>query len=234
MSRMKLFRRAEVWIPTWQGWIAILCVPTVGMLIILTFAHPFLSKNQPIGGEYLVVEGWMNRRQIAKTADIFRSGSYREVIVTGGAISDGTYMRLHYPDFESVAEVGASQLRLFGIAEVHSVPRPAVHKDRTYSSALGLRKWLEDAGKKHVRLDIVASGAHSRRTLLLFKIALEGVADVGVIAFKPNGYDPDTWWSTSAGVRTMIGELIAYGYAKFLFYPSPGRDSETLFWKDNR
>jgi hypothetical protein len=185
--------------------------------------------NHPLGGEYLVVEGWMNRRQLSASADVFRNHGYRELVVTGGPIAEDSYMRLLYPDFKSMAEVGTKQLRSPGVSPVHTLPRPAVAKDRTYSSALALRKWLTESGQKNVRVDIVSSGPHSRRSQMLFRLALGGVADVGVISVKPQGYDPGRWWKTSAGVRTMIGELIAYGYAKFLFYPDPERDLKILF-----
>jgi hypothetical protein len=33
-------------------------------------------------------------------------------------------------------------------------------------------------------------------------------------------YNPKQWWRYSDGVREVIGESIAYIYAKFLFYPS--------------
>jgi hypothetical protein len=64
---------------------------------------------------------------------------------------------------------------------------------------------------------------------MLFKIALDGVAEIGVIATEPTGYDSSRWWTSSAGVRAMIGELIAYAYAKFLFYPNPEKDLKTVY-----
>jgi hypothetical protein len=54
---------------------------------------------------------------------------------------------------------------------------------------------------------------------MLFTLALDGVAEVGVIAMDPAGYDKGRWWTTSGGVRTVLSEMIAYVYAKFLFWP---------------
>ena len=68
---------------------------------------------------------------------------------------------------------------------------------------------------------------------MLFEAALKDVATVGVIALEPIGYAPQRWWTTSTGVRSLISELIAYGYAKFLFYPNPEVDIEKLFPKEN-
>ena len=229
MFKLALTRRAEVRVPTWQGWIVALGVPSICIVAVLLSVYPILNVNQPIGGEYLVAEGWMNKRALGKAAELFREGGYREMIVTGGRIPEASYLREFLPQFETVAEVGANQLRSLGISPVHAVPRPPVTQDRTYTSGLALRKWLVDTGRSNAKLDIVSTGPHSRRSLMLFKIALGDVAEVGIFGLTPRGYDPERWWTSSSGVRTMIGELLAYGYAKFLFYPNPQKDLLTLF-----
>ena len=33
-------------------------------------------------------------------------------------------------------------------------------------------------------------------------------------------YDPRHWWKSSQGVRSVLDEMIAYGYARFLFSTS--------------
>jgi hypothetical protein len=42
---------------------------------------------------------------------------------------------------------------------------------------------------------------------------------VGIIAVANPDYNPTQWWRYSDGVREVIGESIAYIYAKFFFYP---------------
>jgi hypothetical protein len=42
---------------------------------------------------------------------------------------------------------------------------------------------------------------------------------IGIYSIRPHGYDPEQWWSSSAGVRTIIGETIAYLYARLIFNP---------------
>ena len=233
MPELKLFKRRQVWVPTWQGWLVLCSLPALAIVSFLLLAYPLLNVNQPVGEGYLVAEGWMSKRQISDTVDLFRRGGYEAVLVTGGPIADGSYLRDLYPDFETSAEIGANQFLLSGIERVDAVPRPDVRKDRTYSSALALRKWLTDRGDVGSTLDVVSSGPHARRSWLLFEAALGDVADVGVIALEPSGYDPRRWWTTSSGVRSMIGELLAYGYAKLLFYPNPERDLKTLYSEGN-
>jgi hypothetical protein len=42
---------------------------------------------------------------------------------------------------------------------------------------------------------------------------------VGTLAIPDNEYDERRWWKTSEGVRTVIGEALAYVYARVLFHP---------------
>lgn len=229
MLNFHLTRRAEVRVPTWQGWIVVLGTPSICIVAMLLYVYPFLCVNRPIGGDYLVAEGWMSKQQLSRAASLFNEGGYREMVVTGGRIAEGSYLREFLPQFETEAEVGAHQLRSLGVSPVHAVPRPRVTQDRTYTSGLALRKWLVDTGRTHARLDIVSTGPHSRRSLMLFSLALGDIAEAGIHALKPQGYDPERWWATSSGVRAMIGELLAFGYAKFMFYPNPEADLLTMF-----
>lgn len=82
----------------------------------------------------------------------------------------------------------------------------------------------DDSNKKKV--DIVTRGHHARRSFILFQIALDGVAKVGVIAVPPYNYDPDYWYDSSAGFRSVIGEIIAYIYVKFIFSPESPKNRE--------
>jgi hypothetical protein len=52
---------------------------------------------------------------------------------------------------------------------------------------------------------------------MLYKEAIGEEIPVGIIAFEDREYDPKRWWKTSSGVRTVLGETIAYIYAKLLF-----------------
>lgn len=225
---MQLLQRKEVWVPTWQGWAAIVAIPGFVLFLFVTATYPFLAANEPNGQGYLVVEGWMSKSQLGDNIDLLSTGEYDAVLVAGGPISQGSYLKELYPQHETLAEVGASQFRSLGVENVHAVPRPQVQRDRTYHSGLAIRRWLAAAGTRDARIDVVSLGPHARRSWILFGAALSDVADVGVLAIRPANYDPDRWWATSAGVRTLLSESIAYCYAKFLFYPDPKADLRAM------
>jgi hypothetical protein len=68
-------------------------------------------------------------------------------------------------------------------------------------------------------INVLTAGAHARRTRLLYQKALGRNVTVGIIAASNPDYNPKQWWRYSDGVREVIGESIAYIYAKFFFYP---------------
>ena len=68
--------------------------------------------------------------------------------------------------------------------------------------------------------DIVTQGPHARRSRLLYEKAFGGDVEVGVIATEDPKYDPAHWWRSSEGVREVMSEAIAYGYARLFFHPS--------------
>ena len=73
-------------------------------------------------------------------------------------------------------------------------------------------------------LNVATEGPHARRTWLLYEKAFGGDAKIGIIAMQTGAYDPQHWWRYSAGVREVLGETIAYIYARFFFHP-PNPDS---------
>jgi len=68
-------------------------------------------------------------------------------------------------------------------------------------------------------INILTEDAHARRTLLLYQKAFGKNVAVGVISVSNPNYDPTRWWRYSDGVREVIGESIAYIYARFFFWP---------------
>jgi hypothetical protein len=85
--------------------------------------------------------------------------------------------------------------------------------------AVALKKELEREGVSTAKITVISFGPHSRRSRLLYQFAFGPSTQVGMIGVMPHDFDPDHWWRTSAGVRTVIGECIAYAYARLLFRP---------------
>jgi hypothetical protein len=69
-------------------------------------------------------------------------------------------------------------------------------------------------------INVLTEDAHARRTRLLYHKAFGKSVTVGIIGVANPDYDSTQWWRYSDGVREVIGESIAYIYARFFFYPS--------------
>jgi hypothetical protein len=54
---------------------------------------------------------------------------------------------------------------------------------------------------------------------MLFQKALGDDYNIGVTCLEPAAYDPAEWYKGSEGVRNVIGETLAYAYAKIFFHP---------------
>jgi uncharacterized SAM-binding protein YcdF (DUF218 family) len=183
--------------------------------VFLLNLGPFLSPTQPCGAKILVVEGWLPDYALDSTAVQLRRSSYSRIVVTGGVLELGSYLK----EYRTYADLGAATLRTIGIpdSQVLAVPAPFSRKDRTYVSACALAPWIKAQGIKS--FDVCSLGAHSRRTRYLFQKAAGDSTRVGVVAIDDAGYDNKKWWVSSQGFRTVSGELIAYLYVRLIFKP---------------
>jgi uncharacterized SAM-binding protein YcdF (DUF218 family) len=154
---------------------------------------------------------------MAQAVAEFRRNHYDRIYVTGGPIEAGAPLS----EYKTYAQRGGAVLSRLGISsnELQVVAAPWVRQDRTYTAALSLANWLRIAGVHMTKVNLITEDTHARRSRLLFQKALGKAVKVGVTAVPPGDYDPRRWWRSSVGVRSVIGETIAYGYARLFFWP---------------
>ncbi|MBC1218584.1 YdcF family protein [Nostoc sp. UCD121] len=213
--KIKLIKRQEMWTLTAQGWAIAIALIAYLIFFAITHVHSFLAVTSPIkSAEVLVVEGWLPDYAIQQALTEFKNGSYDLVITTGGSIEKGNYLS----EYKSFAEVSAATFEKLGLEseKVVAVPTPNVIKDRSYASAAEFYRWLSDSNLKLQSVNVFSLDVHTRRSWLLFRKILTPKIQVGAIAARTHDYDPNKWWVSSQGVRTIIDEGIAYIYARFL------------------
>ena len=213
-----MLTRKERWGLSARGWATIAFSIAALCYICFRYVHPFLAITEREDARVLVVEGWVH--DFASTAAVqeFKAGAYTEVFATGGPVA-GNYTS----DYDTLAHVGARRLESAGIApeRVHMVAAHVTGRDRTYSSAIALREWFLEHHSLVRNINVVTEGAHARRTRLLFHEAFGKECRIGIIAIPNPNYEAAHWWRYSEGVREVLGETVAYLYAKFFFYPPP-------------
>jgi len=212
-----ILRRKERWGLSWRGWLLVTSAGLVAAYLAFLNIHPFLAVTHRVNTNVLVVEGMVQQYAIRAAAAEFRSGSYEWIFTTGGPESgNGGYIN----DYYTSASVAADSLKKFGIRDdlVQMVPSRVFARERTYSSALALRDWFREHNLAIHSFNVLTQDCHARRTQLLYQKALGRNVTVGIIAVSNPHYDPKDWWCYSDGVREVIGESIAYIYAKLFSY----------------
>jgi uncharacterized SAM-binding protein YcdF (DUF218 family) len=225
-SRMKeprrfcgLLTRKESWGLSWRGRLVFVSAAVLIAVLLLLNIQPFLAKTQRVNANVLVVEGWIHEYAIRAATEEFRTGSYQKIFTTGGPLvgTDG-----YTNDFNTSASVGAELFKKAGVSDefIQMAPSHVAGRDRTYSSAVALRDWFREHNVAVRNINVLTEDAHARRTQLLFKKAFGSDVAVGIISVPDPDYDAKHWWRTSEGVREIVGESIAYIYARIFFHPS--------------
>ena len=222
MNRFRLTTVRERRGFTWLGW-GVLSGTLVALIILFTLTiYPFLALTRPAQGEVLVVEGWLPDYALEKVRDRFQDGNYQSLVTSGGELLVGSHLSRH----KTWAQLAAATLTAQGVPaeKIITASAPSVQKGRTYAAALEVKKQLAEKGLFPASLDVVSLGSHSRRTWIIYKMIFSPETKIGIYSIKSHDYDPERWWSSSAGVRAMISETIAYLYARLLFNPPASRE----------
>jgi hypothetical protein len=213
-----LQKRKEKWALTWRGRFVALAALAILAVIFVLKVHPFLAVTERVETQYLVVEGWIPNYALEESIAEFRSKPYVKIFTVGANPLSGVNVEKK----DSVAVGAAARMKWMGVSPdlIQPVPAHIKYRNRTYESALALRKWLEDNHEPVTSFNLVTVGPHARRSRLLFEKAFDGQVRVGIISVEDREYDPNHWWKYSEGVKEVIGEGVGYVYARFIFHPS--------------
>jgi|TARA_B100000315_G_C14460239_1_gene533390 hypothetical protein len=210
------------------GW-GVLSGVLVALIILFTVTiYPFLAPTQSVQGKVLVADQVLPDHALEKVQDRFRNGNYQLLVTSGGELSAlpavictliKTCRNGHISKYKTRAQLAAATLVLQGVPEekILIASAPSVQKNRTYAAALEVKKQLTEKGLIPRSIDVVSLGPHSRRTWRIYQMIFSPETQVGIYSIEPHNYNPERWWSSSAGVRTIIGETIAYLYARLIF-----------------
>ncbi|MDJ0729594.1 MAG: ElyC/SanA/YdcF family protein [Crocosphaera sp.] len=208
-----LFEYKPQWTFTLRGWLFLFFL-LISVLIGFTLSiHPFLSISHPIDADIMVIEGWVPDITIKGAIAEFKEKNYRLMITTGNEIGRGKYLS----DYKTFADLAAATAIALGLDpnQVVRVPNTTVEVNRTAASAEAVKQWLLGSDLEIKAINLYSYDVHTRRSWLVFRTILEPDIKVGAIAFSPPSSPP--WWKTSAGVKSVIVETIAYLYTKLIW-----------------
>ncbi len=214
---LTLIDRRDRWGLTLQGWLFGLTLMGVVLWGGVSQVHGFFAINQPLANpELLIVEGWVTDDNAKDAIQEFRSRpSYKAIITTGTKLPRGYYLS----EYKTFAELSRASLIKMGIPndQVIAVSAPGVPRDRSYTSAVALADWLkaEDPSRSYRSANLLSESVHARRSWTLFKRAIAGRIELGVISVPTAEYDGDRWWTQSEGFKRVLFEGIAWFYVTF-------------------
>lgn len=225
MRHITLCRKTQIWLPTIWGWLIFLIIICVSCVFVVRNIYPFLAPNDPVRAQILVVEGWLSPQELYQAVKIFKMGGYTLVATTGGPTD--------WPEtkYSNYAARAADYLAQHGVPSdvILVVPAPPSAQERTFLSAVMLRESARRLGLKLDAINLFSSGAHARRSRLLFKMALGSEVRIGVLTARPEDYNPDAWWRTSKGVESIVFQSIGLIWVKFCFWPGPPGSQQELW-----
>ena len=216
--RLGMIKYRLCWCLTVRAWVFLL-VSSCGIFWIgLTRAVSILSLCDRKCSDVLVTDGWLPDNYTASIFREFVSGRYKVLVITAMPLSKGSAVLGGETDAEltkaAMVKMGADPNQIEALSPLN------VERDRTYAGALCVKRWLSANGIHPFGINVLSVGPHTRRTRLLYEKAFGSAVPIGAIALPNSDYDPKKWWRTSAGVRDVVGEWIAYLYARFVFAPT--------------
>jgi hypothetical protein len=173
-------------------------------------ANQLLSVNKPVAANVLVVEGWMPDYGLQQSLDEFRKGQYEHLVTAGGPLEQGYFLS----GYGSYAHLAGATLKKLGLPgdRLIEAPAPESLRNRTFESVRSVRAKLNDRGIRIRGINVVSIGPHTRRSRLVYQRVFGRQVNVGVIAVAPRDYDPNRWWKSSQGVKSVFGEALGWAY----------------------
>jgi hypothetical protein len=219
-----LFRRRSLVLPTLLGWLLILAALVLVIGMLFRNMAVFLTVNEPVGADYLVIEAWMDKEELDQGLEYFEVNDFKKILLVGGPISNDFHgTETSYP--ERAAEYLQTQdLAQDMIAIVNS---PYSAQNQTFLNAVMAREWFKQEGVSLSHLDVFSSGVHTRRSRDLYQQAFGDQVAIGIVAAQPLNFDPAHWWRTNGTGKGVAVEFANWVLTKCCFHPGdPGSHLE--------
>lgn len=206
-ARRRWFRPVTILVPTLRTWVIAATVLSLLAWLAIRHVHDFLAPTRPLAGaKVLVVEASPTPGIVRYVKTLIDNEHYERVLFVGMPIDRLSPLAT----FGTDADLWVARLARAGVSpsSTEVIRLPAFSRHRTAHKALAVRRHLD--ARPVDRVDLVSPTTHARRSWLIYRRAL-APTEVGIRS-APQPYDPRAWWNSSAGVRAVIGELLALAY----------------------
>ncbi len=212
-----LINRRERWGLSIYGWIVIIILIILPVYLGFRNLYSILSPVQREKTDILVLEGFISDYVLQDAIEEFKNNHYTLLITTGTPLEYGDLLS-HYRNTARVA--GMSLIKLgFDSTKLVIIGTDEIKNDRTYNSAIKLKKWIRSNRPDVKAINLMTMSVHGGRSRLLFQAALGDSIRVGIISVENFYYGPHSWWKSSKGFRETMNEAIGYFYVRYFFRP---------------
>lgn len=223
MAKIQLLIRKNRLGLSWFSRVLILLIAFTILFFTLKNLNHYLSQNDPIASDLLVVEGFLPDYTLHNMMTEFYDGGYDNLLITGKPIGQGYYLTGYNTSAQlmrrTLIEMGMDST----LIQTISIPN-TVSRDRTYATGLLLKHWIDTTNAQYKRVNVYTLGCHARRSNYLFQKAVGKDIEIGIISGEDRSYNQKKWWKSSKGFRTVINESLAYLYVR-LFFSSDGEEA---------
>jgi len=171
---------------------------------ILRSAGWVLVAHDPLEpADIIVITLGADRAGVLEAADLVHVGIAQRVAVFADPpnSADREFLRRGIP-YEDAAARSTRQLRVLGVTTIEQIPRV----NGTEAEGQVLPRWCDQHQFRSVV--VVSAGDHSRRLRRVLDRAMRGhPTKIMVRPARHSTFDPDRWWESRDGARTMIIEL---------------------------
>lgn len=204
---MHFVRRRVLWWPTWPTWFLMAALLVVVTRIAAPGLYDLMSPCDDGEADILAVEGWLPDHAVSEVIRLIERHEGPRVFTTGGPVERGGYLQ----EWRTYAEAARATLLATGAPtqRIIAVPAPDARTDRTFVSALALRRYLDELGVPSGRVSVITLSAHALRSRALFQRALGPRFVVRTRPYHSPWFGRNDWWTTSEGFRFVTGEAIA-------------------------
>jgi len=207
----------ERWGLTLWGWLLLLMLIQIPFIVFFQNVYGILAPVHREKSEILILEGFISDYVLKNAITEFNKNGYQLLITTGTPLEQGQLLA----EYKNTANlVGASLIKIgFDSTKLVIIGTEEIRNDRTYNSALALKKWLMTHRPETRAVNLMTMNVHGARSQILFQKALGDNIKVGIISVENFYYGPKNWWKSSKGFRETMNEAFGYFYTRLFFRP---------------
>jgi len=214
---LTFFKRRTVYVPTPLGLLFLGGLLSLPLLYWIRYGESFLSPTERLPAKILVVEGWIGPEAVRAAKEEFEKGGYDFIFTSGGSpdpLSEDNWQKEGWTYAEGALHI----LVRSGIPaeKVIAAPPRETETARTYASALSVKAALAKAGLAPKSVNVFSSGAHARRSRLVYEKVLRPETAVGVVAWREPSYATLPWWRSSERAQEFLLQTVGFFY-EYLF-----------------